>query len=280
MMDVATAIVAELEKLEAARQATVLYAVESGSRAWGFASPDSDYDVRFIYAHTADHYLRLDPQPDVIEWMLGSSDAAGGEILDISGWDLPKFLRLLHASNPVIFEWVQSPIIYHVAPVWEEVREAIPSYFSKKKAVHHYLSMAKGQVKAYLGGETVRLKKYFYMLRPLLAAQWVLHNDSPPPILFADLVAAELPTTVRPAVDQLMSLKMAAPELGTSAPIESINNYIHHTLDDLQDRANAVPPGAPGDWEALNTLFRRVVLATGSQSTDPYPISQIKHISQ
>lgn len=92
----------EIEKKENVR---VLRCVESGSRAWGFASPDSDYDVRFIYVRPKEYYLRLEKKRDVIEWQLD-------ETLDINGWDIQKALRLLHKSNPTLFEWNSSPIIY------------------------------------------------------------------------------------------------------------------------------------------------------------------------
>lgn len=130
-------ILAELEKIEKVEKIKILHCIESGSRAWGFASPDSDYDVRFIYIRNPEFYLRLDKSRDVIEWRLD-------DVLDINGWDLQKALRLLHTSNPTIFEWNQSPIVYKTTPEWDKVREIINSYFLSKSGVHHYLNTATG----------------------------------------------------------------------------------------------------------------------------------------
>ena len=120
MRDIITAKLAEIEQHENVR---IIYAVESGSRAWGFASPDSDYDVRFIYVHSKEFYLKLEKTRDVIEWQLD-------ETLDINGWDLQKTLRLLHKSNPTVFEWNQSPIVYKITPEWNTIRSKFNDYFS------------------------------------------------------------------------------------------------------------------------------------------------------
>jgi len=111
-------ITAELEKIERVENVRIIHAVESGSRAWGFASPDSDYDVRFIYVRDMRHYMKLEKTRDVIEWQLD-------EVLDINGWDLQKALRLLHSSNPTLFEWSNSPIIYKTTDEWAAIQKVI-----------------------------------------------------------------------------------------------------------------------------------------------------------
>ena len=103
-------ILHQLQQLEKTEGITILHAVESGSRAGGFPSPDSDYDVRFIYVRSCEAYLRLEKRRDVLELPID-------EELDISGWDLDKALRLLHGSNPTLFEWCQSPIVYKTTPL-------------------------------------------------------------------------------------------------------------------------------------------------------------------
>ena len=118
-------IPAKLKEIESRENIRVIHCVESGSRAWGFASPDSDYDVRFIYVRPLEYYLRLDKTRDVIEWQLDDT-------LDINGWDLQKALRLLHSSNPTLFEWNNSPIIYKTTPQWAAVSEIIGDFFQKK----------------------------------------------------------------------------------------------------------------------------------------------------
>lgn len=172
----------ELSAIEDREQVRILLACESGSRGWGFASADSDYDVRFIYVHSLDWYLRVEPQRDVIE--LPISDE-----LDISGWELRKVLRLLHKSNPVLLEWLDSPIRYqHDAEFVDALQALAAGFFSPRRGRYHYLSMARKNFRGYLQGESVRLKKYFYVLRPLLAVQWIDRGLGMPPMRFADLV--------------------------------------------------------------------------------------------
>jgi len=254
MTDVSGAIGAQLRSIEAAHAVIVLHAVESGSRAWGFASPDSDYDVRFVYQRPVEQYLRLDATRDVIELMLEPSDGST-DVLDLSGWDLAKMLRLLHDSNPVIFEWDQSPIVYGTSDQWARIHAVMPDYFSQKKALHHYLSMASRNIKGYLGGETVRLKKYFYVLRPLLAAQWVLHRASPPPMLFAELTDSELPTSLREPVTQLLAAKAVTSEIGDGPHIAAIDQFVSQTVNRLDAEAQALAPKPTPGWAPLNDLF-------------------------
>lgn len=174
-------ILEELQKIEQIHNVKIIMAIESGSRAWGFASPDSDYDVRFIYVRSKEDYLKLEGIRDVIEWKLD-------EVLDINGWDIKKALQLLHKSNPTIFEWCASPIVYLETPEFAVLKSALTNYFSEKKALYHYWHMAQTNYREYLKGEEVRIKKYFYVLRPLLAAQWILDKRVAPPMLFDELV--------------------------------------------------------------------------------------------
>ncbi len=155
-------ILRKLNEIENRENVKILLAVESGSRAWGFASPDSDYDVRFIYVRPREDYLRLEKTRDVIELPIE------GE-LDINGWDLDKTLRLLRASNPTLFEWLSSPIVYRETEFARDFQGIMQQYFSSKRGLSHYLSMAGRNYREYLKGEKVKAKKYFYVLRPVLA---------------------------------------------------------------------------------------------------------------
>lgn len=156
-----------LEDLSAREGMTILWACESGSRAWGFESTDSDYDVRFIYLRRRDDYLRVSPFSDVIEMPISDE-------LDISGWDLSKALGLLRKSNPPLLEWLQSPIVYSAFPGFKEnFWELCQTYFSARACMYHYMSMAERMLKPYLNKNTIRLKRYFYILRPVFACQWL-----------------------------------------------------------------------------------------------------------
>jgi len=157
-------IIEELKRLEREEQVRILYACESGSRAWGFPSRDSDYDVRFVYIRKPEWYLSIFEKRDVIERPISDK-------LDISGWDLRKALNLYRKSNPPLLEWLQSPIRYYEhSGIAEQLRRLSPLAFSPKSCMYHYLSMARGNYREYLQGERVRIKKYFYVLRPVWLA--------------------------------------------------------------------------------------------------------------
>ena len=250
-MEMEARIKEELNKIEAAEDVRIIWSAESGSRAWGFASPDSDYDVRFIYVRNKVDYLRLDKVRDVIEWRLD-------DVLDISGWDIRKALELLYKSNPTLFEWCASPIIYKETEEAQWLKDILPQYFSMKKSLYHYLSMAKSNYHKYLQGEEVRLKKYFYVLRPILAAQWILDKKCAPPMQFATLVDTELEEAMKPQVSRLLAMKKNTPEMGTAPKIEEINRYIDRKLEEIQSAAEALG-NTEAEWDALNELFLRML---------------------
>ena len=241
-------ILAKLDEIESRENVKILLAVESGSRAWGFASPDSDYDVRFIYVRPKEDYLRLEKTRDVIELPIA------GE-LDINGWDLDKTLRLLRASNPTLFEWFSSPIVYRETAFAQEFRSIMQRYFSSKRGLSHYLSMASSNYREYLKGDTVKAKKYFYVLRPVLACRWILDKGTPPPMLFSELMEAELDPALVPDVDSLLNLKMNAPEIKTIPKIESVNRYLDSCIEEVRSRIVQLPEDANHGWEELNRLF-------------------------
>ena len=152
-------ILACLARLEAEHDVKVLFACESGSRGWGFASPDSDYDVRFIYVNRLAWYLRVEPGRDVIE------EPISGD-LDVNGWDQRKTLQLLRQSNPTLLEWLHSPIVYREdAAAMARLRGFAAELFSLVRGHHHYVSMARRNFREHLHGEEVRYKKYLYVLR-------------------------------------------------------------------------------------------------------------------
>jgi predicted nucleotidyltransferase len=253
MNEIITAKVAELEKSENVR---VIHAVESGSRAWGFASPDSDYDVRFIYVRPKEFYLRLEQTRDVIEWQLDKT-------LDINGWDLQKTLRLLHSSNPTLFEWSSSPIVYKTTTAWAKIQREINDYFLAKAGLYHYLSTATSNYREYLKGETVKLKKYFYVVRPLLACKWILDKNCPPPMLFSELVKAELEPEICPIIEHLLALKSVTPEMGVGERIDALNEYIDRSFINLKTAIDALPCDDKPGWERLNGLFLQVLEVFG-----------------
>jgi predicted nucleotidyltransferase len=244
-----------LAEVEREQEVRVLYACESGSRAWGFASLDSDYDVRFLYIHRQEWYLSVDDRRDVIERPLAAD-------LDVSGWELRKALRLLRKSNPPLLEWLNSPLVYcEDAAFVAELRELAAAYYSPQRCFAHYLHMALGQWRAYLvGRETVSLKKYLYVFRPLLACRWIERRLGQMPMRFVELVQAVLEEAdVRMAVQELVERKQAGVELAAAPPVEVLSAFVARELVRLD--AICAPDEGSRDVEELNRFFRRYALA-------------------
>jgi uncharacterized protein len=232
-------VMVELRDVEHRHDVTVLFACESGSRGWGFASPDSDYDVRFLYVHARDWYLRVEPQRDVIERPID-------DVLDVSGWELRKALQLLLRSNPTLLEWLDSPVVYRTDPQWMPTMSTLAkAFFSPMRGRHHYLSMAKKNFRGYLQGDLVRYKKYLYVLRPLLAVCWIDAGLGMPPMRFADLVAGTVSDPVLlTEINELLALKMRAGEAEQGPRRPAIHALIESMLADAEhDRMYKRPEG-------------------------------------
>lgn len=246
-------IKSKLEKIERKNGVHILLAVESGSRAWGFESPDSDYDVRFIYARKRSDYLKLEGIRDVIELPIDDT-------LDINGWDIAKALRLLHGSNPTLFEWFSSPIVYCKDDEFlSKIKPVLSEYFSCKNSLYHYLSMAKRHSKEFLQGDTVIAKKYFYALRPVLACRWILDKAAPPPMRFTELAAAELPAELKDEVDRLLDIKMNSPEIKMIPRVDAINRYLDESIEEISRSILTLDESSRKSWDRLNDLFLSIV---------------------
>lgn len=253
-----TEILRRLHAAEQEHDVRILWGIESGSRAWGFASPNSDYDSRFIYVNRPEWYLSvgLEEQRDVIEYPIVDE-------LDINGWDLRKALRLLWRSNPAFVEWIQSPIVYlqHTTFI-ERIRAILPEVYSPHVGIYHYKHMAKSNFRGYLQEEQVRIKKYFYVLRPLLAIRWLEQHQTPAPIEFDKLlVMIDGQTELKAAIDELLVLKRQSPELGLSIQIPAIQNFIKQELERLEKTTPEVV--RRGDvLPLLNHVFHEVLKET------------------
>lgn len=248
MTDRIAQIKEKLDEIEKTENVRILHAVESGSRAWGFASPDSDYDVRFVYVRPKNDYLRLDEPRDVIEWQLD-------EVLDINGWDLKKALRQFARGNATLFEWSGSPIVYRTTEEWDRIKEISGLYFSEKAAVYHYYGTANSTLQGYLLGDTVRYKKYFYALRPLLAAQYIEKFHTAPPVLFDDLLRLEIPANLRQAIDELLDVKKRTTESEENPQLPVIREFIESETARQKEIADHLEDDHNRDWTALNSIF-------------------------
>ncbi len=241
----------KLSEIERENGVTVLYAAESGSRAWGFESPDSDFDVRFIYMRQKSEYLRLDSFRDVIETPINDT-------WDISGWDLSKALRLLHKSNPTLFEWLASPICYRDNNFSVRIRPLLAEYFSPSRMLYHYMSMCRGNVRNYFQGETIRMKRYLYALRPSLACLWVMEYNSPPPVLFTRLTEEFLPQNLMPSVKNILAEKMKSSEKSEIPRMNDIEAFINDTMNRAGEYIETLNESAK-TWDSLNEFFMQEI---------------------
>jgi predicted nucleotidyltransferase len=214
-----------LKRIEREHNVTVLYACESGSRAWGFASTDSDYDVRFVYVERPEWFVQVKAPRDVIERPLDDE-------LDVSGWELRKTLGLLRKSNPTLLEWLDSPLVYRSeTDATQRLRELAEAFYSPPAARSHYLSMAKKNFRGYLQGDEVRFKKYFYVLRPLLAVRWIDQGRGRPPMTFADLLTTVDDAALLDEVAELLVLKRNAGEAAYGPRRVALHAFITAELE-------------------------------------------------
>lgn len=252
-------ITRRLKRAEDEHSIRVIYACESGSRAWGFASPDSDFDVRFLYCRGHDWYLSFDIERrrDVVEYAIVDE-------IDCSGWDLRKALSLFMRSNGALLEWLNSPIVYiEQGDTAKRLRQLGRETANLVALAHHYGHAARMNAREHVMGDTVRLKKYFYVLRPLLAIRFIEQFGGIPPVAFRELVDQVAPEELRTKIAQLVQRKREMPELGVGPAIPELSAFIkseferHKTLLSSLDR-----PELPDNEQTrarLNQIFRDAV---------------------
>ena len=249
-----SSVLADIARNEGVR---ILYAAESGSRAWGFGSPDSDYDVRFIYAHPPSWYLRLAGERDVIERPLDD------RLVDLGGWDVRKALRLGLKSNPVLYEWLCSPIVYADDGAFGSAAKALfEHHASRDRVAYHYHSIAKKQWRCEIEDrERVKLKKYFYIIRPLLSLDWVACHQGPPPMALAPLMeASALSAAMRGVIEALRIKKRDTPELGLEPRIAALDDWALSELARLDPAGLDLPKtGQLSAGVEADALFQRAI---------------------
>jgi uncharacterized protein len=246
-------ILAALESIEAEAKVRVLLAVESGSRAWGFPSPDSDYDVRFIYVHEPSWYLTVFESRDVIENMLPGD-------LDVSGWELRKGLRLFSKCNLALNEWLGSPIRYReVSDFRRELCSLMPIFFNPIRATHHYKSMAKQALSALTTENKISIKKFLYASRALLACRWIRQHKSQPPTEFQALVDEVANVDERIYFADLLTRKSETPEKGEIVLEQSGREAITAELENYEGDATSLEASPKNSLQQLDTTLRRWV---------------------
>lgn len=244
-----------LTRAEKEHDVKIIYAIESGSRAWGFHSPDSDYDVRFIYVRPRDWYLSINVEDrrDVIEYPIVDE-------IDINGWDLRKALRLQAKSNPGIVEWLNSPIVYREQGFYAaKARALLGEFYHRPKGFYHYRSSAKSNYQQFLRGDVVKLKKYFYVLRPLLAVRWLEQYGGVAPIEFDRLRQVLNNDAVQSAIDVLLVQKRQHAESEKQPAVPILQTWIEQELARLEDFVLDDGAADAGAMQVLNGLFLSLI---------------------
>lgn len=248
MRDIKKEISEKLQEIEVKENVRVLHAVESGSRAWGVESPDSDYDVRFVYVRPKDDYLKLEKMRDVIEWQLD-------DVLDINGWDIRKTLIQFRKGNATLFEWANSPVVYRTTKAWENIYQSCQKYFSVKVALYHYYGTANSTYKQYLMEPMVRYKKYIYALRPLLACRYIEENGTVPPVRFDELLKQKLDIGLSSEIARMLEIKAQSEEKARNPRMPLIQKYIEENISKYEQLSKSMEDDRTSDWETLDRIF-------------------------
>jgi predicted nucleotidyltransferase len=226
--------------------------VESGSRAWGCPSPDSDYDVRIIYKRAKSDYLRIDEKPDAIDYF-------HGELLDINGWDIKKAFKLIRKSNATPFEWAQSPIVYkEVDDFSSKLLSLSRAYFQARHSINHYKGIATNSYLSNKFGDAIKLKKLFYVLRPLMAAKWIIQKNEIPPMDIPNLISIVEDKSITDHIKQLLEIKAEANEDYIHKVDPLIANYIKEEFDFIRS-TNIIDEKIDLSADRLNKVFMELI---------------------
>jgi uncharacterized protein len=247
-------IMDKLDLIQKKNNIKILYAVESGSRGWGFASKDSDYDVRFIYIHPTDWYLSVEEKIDFIEVPIN-------DLLDINGWDLRKALLQYKKSNPTFMEWLSSPIVYmENVNTAQKLRYLLVDYFSPVHTLYHYLHIARNKYEEVMSTDQVKIKRYFYILRPILACMWIEKNNTMPPMEFSKLIAdQQLDLSLVSEIQKLLEKKTAGLEIDVEPKSTVIIDFLGSKISHYEEYLKTAHKGKSSDYTALNILFREAL---------------------
>lgn len=250
-----TNILKHLESIEQEYDVRILLAVESGSRAWGFESVNSDWDVRFIYVHEPEWYFKVEPQRDVIERMYDDG-------VDLAGWELRKALALLGRSNPSVFEWLHSPLVYYLDNEFEARLKGVEKrFFNPVKNMYHYNHIYNKHNERYLKQEKCELKRFLYYLRGILACKWLESNETLPPVRFEGLVNATVDDAeIARKIKTLIELKRGKKECDMDVVDFQLREYAYHWADYYNNIVDKYRPEfEPSSFAALDKILYDMV---------------------
>lgn len=244
----------QLTRIENENNVKILYAIESGSRGWGFESKDSDFDVRFIYLHPVEWYLSIFEQRDIIEIPVN-------KVLDVNGWGLQKVMQHINKSNPSILEWLSSPIVYRENPNFAgELKNVADKYFSSVHAAYHYIGLAKKCFSGMMDADNIKIKKLFYVIRPILCCMWIEKYNTIPPMNIQDLMKGIiLDNKIKNIIDELIVVKADCIESDTiKQPCELIS-FLDGKIKYYDSYVKSIKNEKERDISMLNQFFQETL---------------------
>lgn len=250
-----SSMIQRLREIERKENIVIAYACEVGSRALGYASDCSDYDVRFLYVRPMEWYLSIMDKKDVIVYPIEGQQ-------DMSGWDLRKALKLLQKSNPTLLEWLESPIRYmEQLSILDQIRSLSRLTFSPKACIYHYVKMARGNFQQAWEQDQARIKLLIHVLRPVLACEWIERFGSVPPMSFSTLMAMmrDGENVVRREILELLEVKRAGRETVPADVTYSIYHYVTERINYYERTASEYADASNTFEIELDTLFRRAL---------------------
>lgn len=244
----------QLRKIEEQNNVKILHAIESGSRGWGFESKDSDFDVRFIYVHPIEWYLNVFEGSDIIEIPVD-------KVLDINGWDLRKAMGLMYKSNAPLLEWLSSPIIYKQDKEFiRDLRDIAEKYFLPVSDTYHYINIAKKSFSVLLDIDNVKLKKLFYIIRPILSCMWMeTYNTIPPMNLQSMMKKVEIDSKIKAIVDELVIVKADSIESDTVKPPLELIEFLKEKLEYYDSYVKRIKNEKERHPGILNEFFQKTL---------------------
>jgi len=243
-------IIEKLKDIERTNTIKILYACESGSRAWGFPSLDSDYDVRFFYMHSVDGYLSIEDKKDSI------TDV--GKVLDFSGWELRKTLKLFRGTNSGLYEKLQSPVVYMEEDGFAAALKSYTElYYCPLAGIHHYLSHVRSFMENDFTGKDIKLKKYFYTIRMVLAADWIYRYQHVPPMQLKDLRSLIADAEIQHWIDKMLAYKAGCSEDIHVPRFDLLDEFLKSKSEEVAVFVQSYPGSKKESPDVLNRFFRQ-----------------------
>lgn len=239
-----------VREIEFKENIKILYACESGSRAWGFPSLDSDYDIRFIYQRRMSDYLSVFTLEEDLKYPIVDD-------LDIYGWDIRKVLKLLYKSNCTLYEWIQSPICYGDFSVFKNAFIPLLENAPNLRAhMHHYLGLFQGKMIG-LEPSSITLKTFLYMMRSLLSALWIETYRSYAPMEMRALIPL-LPAILINKMESIIMLKASVREDFVFSLDKEWSSYMNKTFQKLKATV-AIIPATKISVDPINDYFINLI---------------------